>query len=247
MEASADFKWPDDPDETWWLTTGAGLGMSDEHVRFTAALMQLGGAEARKNSVAARLAGVPGGRSQAYRVARTVGVRKLLSLAERVRAGNIPRLTDAEIDRRVDDLIRSPDGNTAAKGIDLRTKRELAARQMLKDGDTGDPADTARALICAAPVLLGPVVAVGSWYDAYGEIGSFPHLPLVAPLLMAKAPDEWRRWRGERCDPFLDDAASGPVLDPDQLVAALKASGPRMNAKASPDLGTPEAEAEHAA
>ena len=100
--------------------------MKPEFVRFAAALAQLGGPEARKNSVAARLAGVEGGRTQAFRAARSVAVRKLLAEATKIMTGNLPRISEEEIDQRIDDLIRSPDAPTVAKGIELRHRRDAA-------------------------------------------------------------------------------------------------------------------------
>jgi hypothetical protein len=78
------------------------------------------------NSVAARLAGLKGGRTQAFRAARSVAVRRLLAEAEKIKTGKRPPITEKEIDQKVEDLIRSPDARTAAVGIELRHKRQAA-------------------------------------------------------------------------------------------------------------------------
>jgi hypothetical protein len=111
-----EFQWPDDPPEDWWLVTGAGLNLAPETIRFAAALSRLGGAEAKKNTVASRLAGLSISRTQAFRLARSVGVSRLLMEAEKIRVGSRPAVTEAEIDRRIDDMILSPEHSTSAKG-----------------------------------------------------------------------------------------------------------------------------------
>jgi hypothetical protein len=74
-------------------------------------------------------------RVQAFRQARSVSVRKLLDEAKRLKAGNLPPLTEADIDREIDDLIRQPDALTKARGIELREKRKDRQRQQ---GETAD-------------------------------------------------------------------------------------------------------------
>jgi hypothetical protein len=129
------FQWPTDPPQDWFEAKGAALGLAPETVRFAAALHSLGGADAKKNSQAARLAGLDWDRVQAFRQARSVSVRKLLDEAKRLKAGNLPPLTEADIDREIDDLIRQPDALTKARGIELREKRKDRQRQQ---GETAD-------------------------------------------------------------------------------------------------------------
>jgi len=90
------FKWPDAPwpDRTWWELTGSELNMSDELVKFAAALASLGGADSRNNSLAAKLAGMNIGRTAAFRHARSVAVRKILGKAEQIRSGKHRPLTE---------------------------------------------------------------------------------------------------------------------------------------------------------
>jgi hypothetical protein len=142
MDAAADFRWPDDPEQAWWETEGAGLGLSAELIRFAAALQQLGGADGKKNSVAARLAGINCGRTQAFRYARSVKVRRLLDLAEEIRSGERKSLTKEEIRFKIEDLIRSPDAGTAAKGIELLSRWDERERAANKDEGSGDPHET---------------------------------------------------------------------------------------------------------
>jgi hypothetical protein len=74
-------------------------------------------------------------------------------------------------------------------------------------------------------------MAAGMWADAYG-IETFPFLRECAPLLASKFPEDWARWRGQRPDPELDVMAAGPLLSPDEIVAALKPVTPRVNGSA---------------
>jgi hypothetical protein len=127
--ADNQFNWPTDPPQDWFEAKGAALGLAPETIRFAAALHSLGGADAKKNTQAARLAGLAWDRVVAFRAARSVGVRKLLDEAKRLKAGNLPPLTEADIDREIDDLIRQPDALTKARGIELREKRKDRQRQ----------------------------------------------------------------------------------------------------------------------
>jgi hypothetical protein len=72
-----EFQWPDSPPQDWWEAEGASRRMKPELVRFAAAKFQLAGMQ-HKNSAAARLAGIPGGRTAAFRAARSVSVEELL-------------------------------------------------------------------------------------------------------------------------------------------------------------------------
>jgi len=121
-----DFQWPDAPwpSRDWWELTGAELGLSDELVKFAAALARLGGADSRNNSLAARLAGMSIGRTVAFRHARSVGVRKLLGKAEQIHSGKFRPLSEEEIERRLAEMIRSANDVAAAKAIELRDKRK---------------------------------------------------------------------------------------------------------------------------
>jgi hypothetical protein len=127
-DAAVNFTWPDDPPADWWMARGAALGLSPEQVRFVAAMDRLGPAE-NKNSMAARLAGLSLGRTQAYRLAVSKGVRKLLDEVKKTRDGMRPRVSEQEIDETIDALIRSADARTAAQGIELRERRAERQRQ----------------------------------------------------------------------------------------------------------------------
>ena len=227
MEPSSDFRWPDDPPQDWWEVAGAQLKMRAEHVRFTAALMLLGGPEAKKNGVAARLAGLEGGRTVAYRAARSVAVRKLLTEAKKIQAGNVPRVTDLEIDRRIDDLIRSPDAGTAAKGIELRARRDAGQVQPTLE-QTAEQMTRQLMELCRpeqAPLVWGEIVLRGYRWHA-------PFIRQLVPYLAAHHSAEWRVYRGlliGEVDQMAADVArleTGPLLSLEQLLAAAGVGRP---------------------
>jgi hypothetical protein len=228
------FEWPSDPQEDWWLVTGSGYKLAPETIRFAAALFRLGGADAKKNSVAAKLAGLPISRTKAFRLARSVGVKRLLSEAEKVVVGARPPISELEIDRKIEDMILSPDARTSATGIELRQKR--LDRRHRAAAEPTDPTQLYRDMICFIPVY-GPAMAVG-WFCAGGEggwIGNFPFLKEVAPYLKAHFAGDWVRWRGKTTGDwqveFLDRMESGPLLTPDELAAAVtvKRPAPKLN------------------
>jgi hypothetical protein len=226
------FQWPDDPNQDFWEITGAGLGLSTDAIRFAAALFMLGGADARKNSQAAKLASLDWDRVHSFRVARSVGVRKLLSEAARIKSGRLPPLTEADIDRKIDDLIRCPDAQTVARGIELRERRKenLRRREAAAAEAADDPDANLRNLICALPESgLGAALALGCFFHGTANIVNFPHIKLVAPLVSRTHPVEWARWR-EKHEPHwhsvIDEWAAGPVLSGDQIVAALTVDVP---------------------
>jgi hypothetical protein len=232
FEQTDEFEWPDDPQEDWWLVTGAGWKLSSEVIRFAAALYRLGGADARKNSIAARLAGLNISRTKAFRLARSVAVRRLLDEAKKVVVGGQPPISEIEIDRRIDEMIKSPDARTSATGIELRQKR--LDRRHQAAAEPTDPTQLYRDMICFIPVY-GPAMAVG-WFCAGGDggwVGNFPFLKEVAPYLKAHFAGDWVRWRGKPTAEwqveFLDRMESGPLLSADEIVAAVTVKKPKLN------------------
>jgi hypothetical protein len=118
--------------EEWWQENGRRLKCTDRQIRFAAAR------HARANQgKAAELAGYPSGDQEALRVqgARTAAserVRNLLALAEAEDAGTAGTedgITQAEIDRRLARMIRSPDATISLKAIESHAKREENRRQ----------------------------------------------------------------------------------------------------------------------
>jgi hypothetical protein len=138
MDVNDSFKWPElpYPPPPWWQLRGAEFGLDEGQIRFAAALVTLGGPDARQNSLAASLAGMDLSRTEAFRLARSVKVRRLVNEAEETKTGNRDPLSEQQIDDRIDAMIRSPNDLAASKGIELRDRRaatrherELAERQ----------------------------------------------------------------------------------------------------------------------
>ena len=151
------FKWPDCPPyppPSWWELRGTELGLDSDQARFAAALVTLGGPDSRSNSMAASLAGMSLSRTEAFRLARSVKVRKLINEAEETKSGKRTPLTEEEIDDRVDKMIRSPNDLAAAKGIELRERRKVAREEreaqkplMSEEEDLANMAKTFPALV----------------------------------------------------------------------------------------------------
>jgi hypothetical protein len=135
----SNFRFPDCPPyppPSWFELRGAELGLEPDQIRFAAALLMCGGPDSRNNTAASRLAGMALSRTEAFRLARSVKVRKLITEAEETKKGERKPLTEAEIDQRIEKMILSPNDLAAAKGIEIRDRRsatredrELAERQ----------------------------------------------------------------------------------------------------------------------
>jgi hypothetical protein len=173
MEPSSDFEWPDDPSADWWMVQGTVYGLKPEYIKFAAAKFQLGGHGSRQNSLAASLADIEATPSAAFRIARSVGVQKLLDEAKKIQAGKAPRVTDAEIDQRIDLMIKSPDHRAAGVGIELRAKRDSLARSR-DDGPT-DLGEITRQLL----EVSGPEAAISVfelWHGVCSNLQGCPYL-----------------------------------------------------------------------
>jgi hypothetical protein len=198
MEPSDDFKWPDDPSADWWMVQGTVYGLKPEYIKFAAAKFQLGGHGSRQNSLAASLADIEATPSAAFRIARSVGVQKLLDEAKKIQAGKAPRVTDAEIDQRIDLMIKSPDHRAAGVGIELRAKRDERSVR-LRDEGSSDPAGIMRQIL-AEMGSEGVVSAAELWfYASGGNLLTCPGFELIAPVIFRRFPDCWQRYRA----PFL--------------------------------------------
>jgi hypothetical protein len=225
------FQWPTDPPQDWFEAKGAALGLSPDTIRFAAALHSLGGADSKKNTQAARLAGVALDRVRAFRQARSVSVRKLLDEAKRLRAGNLPPLTEADIDREIDDLIRQPDALTKARGIELREKRKSRQAELTRHRPEESAEEQMAAIICSVPESgLGAFLAMSCFRSSTGNLVNFPFLAECLPIVSQNFASEYQKWRAKEnakwVHDFLDQQAAGPLLEGDQLSAAVKRKVP---------------------
>jgi hypothetical protein len=218
-EQQSEFDWSPLGEE-WWTETATTCGGSDLQARLACCLHQ-----GKTKSLSARLAGYSGDdesiRQAGSRGAKTTAVMNMMALAKAESgSGSDGTVGTAEAKQILSRLARGSDPGVRIKAIESLNKIEQTERAANQQEDTGDPADTARAIICAAPTY-GPMLAAGMWFDAYRELESFPFLRQVAPLLKDKFPEEWSRWCGARPAPVLEEAAAGPIPTPDELVREL--------------------------
>jgi hypothetical protein len=190
-------------------------------------MITLGGADNRNNTAAARLAGMDLNRTEAFRLARSVKIRKLVDAAEEIKSGKRRPLSEDEIDARIDKMCMSPIDRDATIGIKLRDDRRHARLQAEVDEPTLP--EQFALLIAALPVSgLGAAFAMGTYFDKVGDIFNFPFLELCAPIVHQNFPTEWARFRNGvvRTDmaEYLDKVADGIVIGGDDLVNAVKAA-----------------------
>lgn len=185
------FRWPDCPPyppPSWWELRGTELGLDADQIRFAAALVTLGGPDSRSNSMAAQLAGMDLSRTAAFRLARSVKIRKLIDEAEETKKGERKPLTEAEIDQRIDKMIASPNDLAAAKGIELRDRRKAARKELSSDDLLRDRPDLFWAgwLEKLGPKRGPAVVSLLGWYTSSGSKGTDAFQ--IAPFLDALLP-----------------------------------------------------------
>jgi hypothetical protein len=164
-------------------------------------------------------------RQAGSRANKTTAVQELLSYAfAETGTGDDGVVKNGEAKRILSRIARAGDNNAKIKSLESLAKieRDEAAANRRSADDAGDPVATAAQIICALPCGTGATLAAGLWVALCGQIETFPFLRLVGPFLARTEPDEWRRWRGTKSNPYMDEIAAGPVLGPDEIIAALK-------------------------
>jgi hypothetical protein len=165
-------------------------------------------------------------RTQAFRLARSVKVRKLITEAEETKSGQRKPLTEDQIDARIDKMISSPNDLAAAKGIELRDRRKTAL-------NSAQPEESLEGNLAAIIALVpeqgvGAFMGMSAFIHAGGALINYPYLAETAPIIARYYPTEWMRWRQKESGQtrwvleFLDKMAAGPVLEDDALIAAVK-------------------------
>jgi hypothetical protein len=208
--------------------------LDDQQIKFTAALHSLGGADSKKNTQAARLAGIDCDRTAAYRMARSVDVRRLLDEADKIKRGARPPLTEAEIDQKIDDLIRAPDALTVARAIELREKRRAVQRdQSSTEEYMNRPDRFIAAWLEAFPEPYNVLVAglMALWPGKIGLAnGHFLVQPLIESLMPHIAAEFSAVWQRLLADfptndwdrKWLVDGGAGPRKPIDQIIAEVE-------------------------
>jgi hypothetical protein len=231
-DAADNFRWPDCPPyphSDWFRLSGAELGLDPGQIKFAAALITLGGIDCKQNSKAAVLAGLEMSRTDAFRLARSVKIRKLVTAAEDIKTGKREPLTEAQIDERVDRMCMSPNDRDAAVGIKLRDDRTASRLRVEAQQEISLDESLARLVACIPIQGAGACLAMATFHESRGNILNFPFLALCAPVVANNFPADWARWReaeGSQWREFLDKMAAGPLLGDDELVVAVKAKVP---------------------
>jgi hypothetical protein len=185
--------------EPWWKETGAACRATEHQIKFACARHQ--GANKTKS---AALAGYSGSaedlRSAGVRAAGTKAVEDLLVLAAASEGGgdaNGPA-TDAEIDRKLTKLIRSPDGAISLKAIEARDKRLAVARRAADSGAEGSWEDDTRALLAMRNGLGMCSMAFLGVVQEYAprlKLSGIPLFEQLAPSIAQTYPDLWQKIR----------------------------------------------------
>jgi hypothetical protein len=227
------FQWPVSPSRDWWEVTGASLGLKSDVIKFTCALHGLGGVQAKKHSAASKLAGLELNRVEAFRLARSAKVGRLLDEAAQIRSGTLPPLSEAEIDQKIDEGIRrNADALSVARFIELRERRKAAKRE-------SEPAKEYSVHDILAELILGPSMPeIAALYTCVifddqtdHALINHPFIREVAPAVAKFFPEQWAKWQNRHLlEPqlvwnveFLKECAAGPLLTGDDLKAAVKA------------------------
>jgi hypothetical protein len=241
--------------EAWWRENGAACRATEQQIRFACARHQ-----GANKSRAATLAGYSGGaealRSAGVRAEGTKAVEDLLTLAAVSEGGGDADgpATDAEIDRKLTKLIRSPDGAISLKAIEARDRRVGAAAQAragaVKEPD--DPKEEARVYMsacrrAAAPIIWGEfILRAHYWYS--------PFLHELAPYLRAHHPAHWQDYRRYLAGEYnqaaaqVDKLEKGPLLSLDEILAKVGVDAPTPEFKsAEANLAEEEPNADAAA
>jgi len=221
--ANDTFKWPDSPpypQQAWWLTSGLDLGLEADQVRFAAALVMLGGADSGNNTMAARTAGMTLSRTEAFRLARSVKIRKLIDAAEQIKDGKRKDLTEAEINARIDKGCMSP-GDSAEKWIRLRDQRRAGSDVNI--GKMVPPDDMlATILVCCDRNIYRREIWPVIWLEAVLSRDTWwsPLIPQMAPYLKQNYPQLWAGARDQLAKYRPEELArleDGPVLSAEQI------------------------------
>jgi hypothetical protein len=216
----------------WWTETGKTIGASERAIRFSAAKFR-----GASNTVAAREAGYggtneSGARSEGYRLYRSNKVTQLLSLAAAEAGGGIDGCVQPQEARQIlSHLARGSDPSVRIKALEALARMHDREQALIANQPEETLEQTLGHIITAVPYQgVGAFLSISSFISGGGFIGSYPYLAEVAPNISRYFPDLWQRWRAREKElwvtNFLDKAASGAVLDDDELVAAVKRKMP---------------------
>jgi hypothetical protein len=236
--------------EGFWREAQATTGASDLQTKFAACRHR-----GMTASGSARASGYSGDgdaiRQAGSRAAKSTAVMELLSLAAaEAGGGNDGVVTRDEARRILSRLARGSDPNVRVKSIESLQKLDAldaAERAQQKDEEI-DTTEVRRDICCTLPLSgAGAAIILGGFFQRTSHIAGFLFLEELAPIVSKKFPDEWARWRAkyeshQQYQAYLkeiDDAANGPLLEGDALVAALHAKYPGKDKKRAANVGEP--------
>jgi hypothetical protein len=229
MTDNFDFDWGE-LGAGFWLDAAKSIGATERHAKFACSKHN-----GKTNTQAARDAGYgvggtnPGSvRSEGYRLFRSNKITQLLSLAAAEAGGGIDGcVTPQEAKQILSHLARGSDPSIRVKALESLAKMQDREQELIRNQPEETLEQTLGHIIVAVPYqAFGAFMSLSSFISGGGFLGSFPFLSEVAPAIARYYPDQWQKWRIREKQQwvldFLDKAASGPVLDDDELVAVVK-------------------------
>jgi hypothetical protein len=231
------FDWGQIPYETW-MEFARMAGADERHAKFAAAKFRH-----CTNTEAARQAGFgtandQSTRSEGYRVSRSNKINQILALAAAEAGGGC----DGTLDKReargiLTAMARTSDPNVRIKAIELLNKLEREEAEANVKPEENLEQTCASLICCVTTQGAGAFMALESFINSGGFIGSYPFLAETAPIIARYYPTEWFKWRAKEkqqwVTDFLDKAAAGPVLEDEALIAAVKRKPPKFKAPAN--------------
>jgi hypothetical protein len=213
--------------ESTWRDLAATAGASELQLKFSVA--RFNGATAAR---AAAIAGYSGTRDElrraGYSAVRSAAVTALLELAE-TNAPEAAGLTDEEVAAKVAKLVRSPDPQISLKACELHDRRKQRQAELNRDKPDESLAEQLYSIIALVPhEEVGAFLAMSAFESKAGNIVNFRFLRECAPAISKRYAKAWQEWRNKdhRWTKFLDEVASGPLLEGHDLVAAVKGKLP---------------------
>jgi hypothetical protein len=169
-------------------------------------------------------------RVMAHRAARSTSVNELLAYAKvETGAADNDIVAPKEARRILSRIARRGDHRARIAALEALAKldRDEAAA---KAGPEENLEEQIYSIIALVPTEeVGAYLAMSTWANKVGNITSFKFLNECAPAISRRYAADWAAWRSKlkpHLHEALDKAASGPLLQGDDLVAAVKGSLP---------------------
>jgi len=123
-------------------------------------------------------------------------------------------------------LVRSPDPQISLKATELFDKRQQRKREAAENAREESAEEVMCSVIASVPEsAVGAFLAMSSFRSSAGSLVNFPFLRECAATVAKNFPVEWQQWKQKEpphWSTFLDQMASRPILEGDELTAAVK-------------------------